>query len=763
MQRGDQEVRQTPPSGPATHNQGTPAHSSHPSYPAFPAYQPGSSHPSHPALQSQHQTIMSTSPIPVEGNEVPSVPGAFGMHATTPALTDPQMTMQRADEINTIQRMMGDKQTSAVMIIGAPGTGKSTLVALLYRRLQLAKREHLPTPTYIVWLTIGTYTTLPDIIATILKGVNAPEPGLFLLKPEQQISALLRALRRPHENALIILDQFELLLHPETTQGAAGRGVLPLFMDMLQTDLGTSRILLTGYHLPYDESKINNPRVRSYLVTRISMPEGVALLQQRGTQGSPEELSLLWQRCAGQVFALVLCSAVIQLSGFPLDYLLNTPEYKPLWSGDVTLNLIIAVHYFLTPTQSAIMHALSLFHEPVPKEGIFMTITGGTMAEQRQSGYGESVTIFETELSRLVQYGLSQPVANNEYTAQPPNYTLHPLLRQHMLEHFMEDNSQSRNEGRAPLWSTNNDAQGSDNESRESSLAAGHVQVASYYQHVIDERCPPRELRTGLHDIGPIIATIRHLCLGRRWQRACDLLFSEGLHESMVQWGAWNTLIGLYTAMLPPFGHLQRADEGMVASHVGMLYGRIGEHQQSKVYFDQALHIQRQIGDHYGEAVTLANQGELLRVRGERQTAQQSFETALTLLGTTEDQALHCVIVHNLGLLAQQSHDYNQAHQRYNEAVQLALQAQRPDYTGMIMTNLGMLLYEQHHYQEGLAVLFDALSTRQHLQDPTVTLLERFLIAIEQKMGSDQYTQLSKEAMQIQSQVLADFLYQNTN
>jgi uncharacterized protein HemY len=75
----------------------------------------------------------------------------------------------------------------------------------------------------------------------------------------------------------------------------------------------------------------------------------------------------------------------------------------------------------------------------------------------------------------------------------------------------------------------------------------------------------------------------------------------------------------------------------------------------------------------------------------------------------------------------------------------------------MILSNLGMLLYEQRHFQEALALLFEALSMRQNQQDPTVTLLERFLIAIEQKMGSAQYAQLSKEAISIQSQVLYRF------
>ena len=159
-------------------------------------------------------------------------------------------------------------------------------------------------------------------------------------------------------------------------------------------------------------------------------------MQQRGIQGSQEELSLVWQRCSGHVFALVLCSALRQLSDHPLSHLLHAPEYKPMWGGDVTLNLITAVHYFLTPTQNAILHALSLFHEPASKEGIFMTIADDTMSNQRKRGDSNAVVIFENELNRLVQLGLISPIAQSLQPDGPPDYTLHPLLRQHILEHL---------------------------------------------------------------------------------------------------------------------------------------------------------------------------------------------------------------------------------------------------------------------------------------------------------------------------------------
>ena len=73
---------------------------------------------------------------------------AFGIHTTTPPPTDPLTVMQRVDDVNTMQRMLNDAHTSAVLLIGNPGAGKSTLAALLYNRLLLAKRQNLPAPNH---------------------------------------------------------------------------------------------------------------------------------------------------------------------------------------------------------------------------------------------------------------------------------------------------------------------------------------------------------------------------------------------------------------------------------------------------------------------------------------------------------------------------------------------------------------------------------------------------------------------------------------
>ncbi|HTK09958.1 MAG TPA: tetratricopeptide repeat protein [Ktedonobacteraceae bacterium] len=678
---------------------------------------------------------------------------SFSLHATTPPPTNPDSIMQRADEVNALQRMMSDPQASAIMLIGDSGTGKSTLAALLFRRLQLARDTGKPAPRYLVWISLGMFTTLPDMIASILSQVEINDPGFFLLKPEQQVSSLLRALRRPQMDTLIVLDQFESLLQPETSQASAGRGVLSLFLDMLQTDLGSSRIILTGYNSPYSED-LPETRVHSCLVTQIALPEGLALLQQRKVQGNPEDLSLAWQRSNGHVFSLVLLSALVHFSNIPLGTLLNSPQFQPLWDGDVITHLIASIYHYLNPIQYSLMRALSLFYEPVPLEGIITAVTGDR--RMGMDSLGRAYVAFERELELLCSLSLVQKFPNS---ADVVYYTLHSLLRQYIHEHYLEGSERRKSESLASLGVSIPQPSIPDSaEAQQVARAAGHMQIAAYYQQLAQEQCPPRDQRQGLPDIEPLISAVRHLCLGWRWQEGCDLLFTEKLHERMVQWGAWNTLINIYTAMIPPLGTLNPRDEGLVLGYVGMLYGRLGEQAQSSSFFDQALALQRKANDQRGEVTTLVNVGELLRSRNEHEQARTYFEQALRLNQQVQDSFLQCIALHNLGLIFHASKEYAQAFDCYQESLKLVQFLPNKQYRGMILTNLGMVLYEQGMLIEGLAILLAALRIRQMLQDPTAVMLELFLRALEQKLGSEAYQQVYQNALENQQQVFQRYV-----
>ncbi|HYX49819.1 MAG TPA: AAA family ATPase, partial [Ktedonobacteraceae bacterium] len=287
------------------------------------------------------------------------------IYSKVPPLTDPRVVLQRTDEVSTAFRMLSDPQTNTLVLTGDSGAGKSTLAALLFRGLEMAVQARQVPIRHMLWLSLGTNATLPDVIATILREVGAPNQDFsdfFMRKQEEQLALLRQALSRPQESTFVVLDQFEALYDAKNSKEIVGRGAIPLFLNMLQNNLGGSKVVLTSRISPFGKQNDTDTCVRINLVSRVSIPEGIALLQQRGIQGSPEELSFIWQRCAGHVFALILFGALISLSGFSLSYLLNSPDYAFMWNGDVTFNLIGTAINFLNPIQRTILRTLCLFN-----------------------------------------------------------------------------------------------------------------------------------------------------------------------------------------------------------------------------------------------------------------------------------------------------------------------------------------------------------------------------------------------------------------
>ncbi|HWZ18706.1 MAG TPA: tetratricopeptide repeat protein [Ktedonobacteraceae bacterium] len=681
-------------------------------------------------------------------------------------MTDPRIVLQRADEVSAAFRMLGDAQTSTLVLTGDSGAGKSTLAALLYRRLELAIQAGQAPIRHLAWLSPGSNATLPDVIATILREIEknvdpglAPAPTLpatasyegfsdfFMQKPEEQIGLLRQVLCRPQESSFVVLDQFEELYDAENSKEIVGRGATPLFLNMLQSNLGGSKVVLTSRISPFNKQSAADSYIRTNLVSRVSIPEGVALLQQRGVQGSPEELSFIWQRCAGHVFALILFSALSALSGFSLSYLLNSPDYTQMWNGDVTFNLIGMVINFLNPIQRTILRTLCLFNEPVPVEGLIIATTG-------QDNSALDIPTFDRELGALTGFSLVQHYPQDNGSS---SYFLHLLLRDYMREHYLEgsDRHSSGDLTNALGVTVEPNPILGNPEARDVALAAGHLRVAAYYSHLAQRYCPPSSKRQGLQDVEPLIAIAHHLCFGWHWQQAHDLLSYEELDEGMIRWGAWNTLIQLYTAMVPPLGVVTRRDEGQIFSQLGLLYGRLGDYTQSMFYFEQALATEEEIGDLRGECVTLANQGEILRSKGEMQQAHAKFERVLLLNRQEYDAHLECVVLHNLGLLYQNGKSYQQAWNYYQQALKLAQSLQERAHAGIILTNMGMLLFDQGQLQESLSLLLPALQIRQSVQDRSTSSLVLFLEKLEQMMGHEAFVQLRQEALRREAEVLA--------
>ncbi len=703
----------------------------------------------------------------------------FGITTFAPPVTDGRVILPRADDVSTVLRMLGNAQISSVVLTGEAGAGKSTLAALAFRQLQAAAQAGSSPFRHFIWLGLGAHSSVADCLAAMLGSLhpdstaNALPADFMHLRPEQQLEYAMQVLRQPQVSALVVIDQFEELLDFETGQALPGRGATALLFEMLKLNLGASRVLLTCYRSPFGAQNNEQSRAKAFMISRVSLPEGTALLQQRGVVGSTQELSLVWQRCAGNIYGLTLFAALFNLSGFSLSYLLNAPDYQYIWNDNVSLNLIGMVYNFLNPIQRTLLRALCLFSEPTAMAGMLSAIAG--------AGQAMDTLAFERELAALKRLALVDSIASErrerrDSAAGHPRYFLHARIRQYTTEHFLEGHDR-RHSG--AIFSSvgvadEPNAMMANPEAREIALAAGHMRVATYYVHQAQVYCPPQEQFSGPQDVAPLLSAVEHLCLGWHWQQACDLLLQERLHEHLARWGAWNTLIRLYVAIIPPAGIVARSDEAFICGHLGLLYGRMGDYHAGEFYFQQALSSQRAIHDIRGEATTLINQGELLRSAGQTRQARAVLEQARQLIErfktrpatqantpsdvrpdipTTRlpDAGLESALLHNMGLLAQEEKDYGQALQYYLEALKLARSLPDAYNLGMILTNTGMLFFQQGRLPESLSLLMQARQVRQAAHDPTINALTLFLQTLEQKMGPAAFAQLRQEAQRLQA------------
>src|SRR5579883_1053559 len=670
----------------------------------------------------------------------------FGIQAHTPPIFDARTLLPRTDEVNAVATLLSELRTQTVLLTGEAGVGKSTLAALLFTQFQNHLLEGLPGFRHCIWLRLGPRTTWPDIINALLNALHVSPHG-GTLSQQTSVQPLYDALRRPGQGALIVLDQCEELFEraseaqDQGTPYAVGVGLSSAvrFLEMLQQDLGESRILLTCTRSPFGSDYRDAPGVREYPVGGVTIVEGIHLLQQRNVMGLQQDLSTAWQRCSGYLYALTMFSALKNLSGLSLHYLLNSPAYQILWEGNVTQNLVEAVVGFLNPMQMSLVRALCLFREAAPLAGLVEVVSG------ERARLEADLLLYGQEVKTLASLGLIECFTRPDGET---GYQLHDIFARYLLNHYLES-EQRRASGypSSSLGVANQPASPHSNgEARRIALAAGHMRVADYYRRVAQVVCPPPGQRSNPNEVAPLLAMIEHLCLGWHWQNAYDQLYTLKLDEDLIRWGIWHTLIRLYEMMLPPTGSLKRRDEGLVYSTLGMVYSRLGEFEQSRAYFTSALAIQRDMGDRQSEAITLTNQGEFLRTLGDLEQARQNFEQALSLLQPEANPELACILSHNMALLAQQQGDFPQSLRYFLQALQMVRQNQDRERESMILTNIGLLLCEQQRYQEGLALLLPALQMRYAQHDPGADALNAFLNKLEQRMGNEAFAQIQQSA-----------------
>jgi tetratricopeptide (TPR) repeat protein len=542
-------------------------------------------------------------PTEAPSSAKPSHRGIVGL----PPPTDSRTIQQRERVVKEVYTQLTQRDITAIALTGIGGAGKSTLAALIYRYAEEQRQMHSsPFLAETIWLTVDQATTFADLVGNLLEALGKPLPELSHLAPQNQAVALFNSLNATDKPCLVFLDQFENLLDWETGHALTDRPGVGEWLDIINSQHCVCRILLTSRPRPVGTRKYPPTYLQEYPVGGLEVTEGIALLRNRGVQGTESELRTAVTYCEGHAFSLTLLASLMNEHRMSLTTLFKNSS---LWIGDIATNLLDRIYTAqLSDMQRELLRAFSVYREPVPLE-VALAIINNPIRSQVSAA-----------LKTLLTQHLLEAVGEGRYQ-------LHAILAQYVQEHFAE----------------------SDKEANLQALRVAHTQAGRYYLQQSEVHCPPREKRHRRSDVHDLIEAIWHYCQAEQWQEAYRLMVKESIFDDLSRWGENAVLLELY--QLLSLEQWQPADvhKAYISIDLGEVYRVLGQNEQALMYLEQGLDICQKIGDRAGAGRALTYLGRVHNPLGNKNKAKAYYKQALSVLKEVGDRAGEGLVVINLG------------------------------------------------------------------------------------------------------------------
>jgi tetratricopeptide (TPR) repeat protein len=659
-----------------------PVHSpaAEPPAPVAPAVTPLSSAP----LMLTLTPVLSPQAVPVTpALEKVVYRGIMGL----PPPTDARTIQQREKAVRDIYARLGQPTTSAVVLTGIGGVGKSTLAALVYKYAEEQRQQGQgPFSAPAIWLNVDPAVTMADLAGNLCEIFGKPLPDLSNLSLQHQALALFNILNTPDERRLLVLDQFENLLDWQTGHALADRPGVGEWLDALNSQPCRSRLLMTTRPWPLGTREYPPTCMQEYTVRRLEPEEGIDLLRKFGVEASDEALYAIVERCGGHAFALTLLAALLRNRKLTLATFLHDTSYEHVWSGNVARNLLDEIYTSqLNEIQRKLLLAFSVYREPVALEAAralcdFVTPVSGGQIQQALDG--------------LLAQHLLQAVGDG-------SYQLHAIVQGYAHDHF------------APH----------DDQANEQALCAVHARAAQHYLQVASRELPPDVQRRRLSDYDPLIEATWQYCQAHQWREAYHLLEREQLFTELKILGGLVIALELYKLLLPLSKWQDVQDtshEGArIYNYLGSIYRSLGRKELAMQHLEQAQKLAKEAGDVVEAAWSLNHQGRLYASMGEKERARACYEEALERAREQHERILQAAALNNLGWiysawgkLDEERACYNEALEIYRELGDRAGEAALLSNLGRVNEDAGEYDQAQKHYQEALA-LFQAAGNRR--------------------------------------------------
>src|SRR5216683_707768 len=542
--------------------------------------------------------------------------------AGLPPPTNPRTIQPRAKEVQEIYAQLTQDDTTAVVLTGIGGAGKSTLAALVSEHAEKQRIDgKRPFMAEALWLRVDAAAEIgmTDLMGNLMEALGKAMPNMGSLTPANQAAALFNALNTTEKARLVILDQFETLLDSQTGHARVDRPGVGELVDAFNSQPCRCRVLLTSRLWPTGTREYPPACMQEYAVKGLESAEGIELLRKQGVTGTEDELRSAVNRCDGHALSLTLFASLLRSDrSLNLQALLTDPLYARLWTGGtgkIAQNLLDYIYtQQLNEVQRQLLLAFSIYREPVPLAAVQPLLMVKSRVAEEQLLAARDVLLAQHLLQAMGAL----------------RYQLHSIVASYARDHFDERNREANQEA----------------------LRTAHTKAAQYYMQQAATDCLPRKERRKVSDVQLLIEAAWHYGQAGQWQQAYDLMEKEGLFADLRLWGGNAVLLELDRLLLPPEKwHAKLEQAGFLNNNLGQVYNALGQKQEALRYYQQALAIWQEVGDRGDEGAALNNLGAVYDALGQKQEALRYYQQALAIRREVGDRSGEGATLNNTGTL----------------------------------------------------------------------------------------------------------------